>query len=82
MCCIYASTEKRSYPPRSYTSDEALDEVFRLLTEETNNTNDENRDLDELDFTVEESKGVDQKTEPKQWKRTVNEQAVGKTYLS
>ena len=59
MCCIYASTEKRSYPPRSYTSDEALDELFRLLAEETNIRNDENGDLDELDFTVEESERVE-----------------------
>ena len=41
---IYASTEKRSYPPMSYTPDEALNEVFRLLAEETNMRNDENGD--------------------------------------
>ena len=49
---------KRS-PPRSYTSDEALDELFRLLEEETKITNDKNGDLDELDFTVEESERVE-----------------------
>ena len=58
MCCIYALNEKRSHPPRSYTSDEALGEVFRLLAEEINITNDDNRDLDEIDFTVEESERV------------------------
>ena len=39
---------ERRYPPISYTPDEALDELFRLLEEETNITNDENRDLVEL----------------------------------
>ena len=43
----------------SYTSDEALNEVFRLLAEETNMRNDENGDLDELDFTVEVSERVE-----------------------
>ena len=51
--------EKRSYPPRSYTSDEALGEVLRLLAEGINITNDENGDLEELDFTVEESERVE-----------------------
>ena len=59
MCCIYASTKKRSYPPWSYTSDEPLDELFRLLAEETNITNDENGDLYELDFAVEDSERVE-----------------------
>ena len=43
----------------SYTLDEASSEVFRLLAEEINITNDENGDLDELDFTVEESERVE-----------------------
>ena len=50
--------EKRSYPPRSYTSDEALGEVLRLFAEGINITN-ENGDLEELDFTVEESERVE-----------------------
>ena len=39
--------------------EESLDERFRSLEEETNITNDENRDLVELDFTVEESECVE-----------------------
>ena len=51
-CVVYMHQPRREDPPRSYTSDEALDELFILLSE-TNITNDENGDLDELDFTVE-----------------------------
>ena len=51
--------EKLVTHPRSYRSNEALDKLFRLFEEETKITNDENGDLDELDFTVEESERVE-----------------------